>query len=117
MNPRDEKILQTIKKKQQSDYGNLVPFCIIQREFLWIDGTELTYDLLNLCKNGYLHEVNDPSSNSGWWYCLTPEGTRECERIKYDSSEKRKNRNVQILSSVISAVLGTILGIILKTVM
>lgn len=54
MNPRDEKIITIIHKKQRSDYENFVPFVVIQRSLPWTDGTELTIDLLNLSEQGYL---------------------------------------------------------------
>ena len=111
MNPRDEKILLTVRRKQKADYGNLVPFCIIQKSFPWIDGTELTADLLKLTENGYLWKVPDPASPlNGWWYGLTPLGNRECERIKYDSAERKKNRNIQLISVIIGAILGFLLN-------
>lgn len=114
MNPRDEKILLAIKRKQKSDYGNLVPFCIIQKTFLWIDATELTSDLLSLTENGYLWKVDDPSSEAtGWWYGLTSLGKRECERIKYDSVERKKNRKIQLVSSCIGAIIGYIVKSVL----
>lgn len=110
MNPRDEKILLIIKKKENTNYENLVPFSVIQKSFPWIDGAELTSDLLKLDANGYLWKIDDPVSHIGWWYGLTPFGKRECERIKYDNLERRKNRNIQIISTVIGVLLGFILG-------
>ena len=118
MNPRDEKILIVINRKQKADYSNLVPFRVIKKSFPWIDSAELTSDLVKLSENGYLWKVPEPSSPiSGWWYGLTPLGNREYERINYDSTEKRKSRNIQFISSVISAVLGTVLGYILKSIL
>lgn len=110
MNPRDEKLLLTIKKNQNTNYGNSVPFSIIQKSFPWIDGSELTADLLNLCDCGYLWSIDDPISHMGWWYGLTSAGSRECERIKYDNSEHRKNRNIQIISALIGVLFGFVLG-------
>lgn len=109
INPRDEKILLTIKKKQRADYRNLVPFCVIQRTFPWIDGTELTVDLLRLDENGYLWKIA-PTDSMGWWYGLTSFGNRECERIKYENSERKKNRNTQIISTILGVVIGFLLN-------
>lgn len=110
MNPRDEKILAIIHKKQNSDYDNYVPFCVIQRSLPWVDGAELTSDLLNLSDQGYLCFKSFPSEYSGFWYVLTPQGNREYERICYDNTEKKRNRNIQIASALISAVAGFLLG-------
>ena len=110
MNPRDEKILLIISKKQRSDYGNFVPFCVIQKHFPWLQGIELTQDLSRLTKEEYLLRITNPANSSGWWYKLTATGKRECERIKYENAERRKNRNVQIISSIIAAVLGFLLS-------
>lgn len=110
MNPRDEKILITIRKKQNSDYENLVPFNIIERSFPWVDGTELTIDLLNLADNGYVWKKPIPEEHSGWWFSLTPKGNRECERILYENSETRKNRNIQLISSLVGVIVGFLLG-------
>lgn len=110
MNPRDEKILLVVKKKQLPEYGHLVPFCIIQKAFPWVDGAELTTDLLKLDECDYLWKAVDPTTQMGWWYGLTPLGKRECERIQHDSVERKKNRNVQIISSIISVLLGFLLG-------
>lgn len=90
MNPRDEKILTIIRKKQNPDYENYVPFCVIQRSLPWIDSSELTDDLFNLSEQGYLHFKSFPTEYSSFWYLLTPQGKRECERIKFDNSEKKE---------------------------
>ncbi len=110
MNPRDEKILLLIRKKQNQDYGNLVPFCIIHKAFLWIDPTELTIDLLKLDEDNYLWKIEDPVSHRGWWYGLTSQGKRECERIKHDNLENRKNRNIQLVSTIVGAIIGFLLN-------
>ncbi len=110
MNPRDEKILTVIYKKQKADYENYVPFIVILRAFPWIDGAELSTDLQNLAAQGYLHSQSFPTEYSGFWYCLTPQGNRECERIKHDNKESQKNRNMQ----VVSALIGTIVGFLLN---
>lgn len=110
MNPRDEKILVIIRKKQKSDYGNLVPFRIIRRSFPWIDGTELTIDLLNLADNGYLWKKSIPEEYSEWWFSLTSKGNREYDRIIHENSEARKNRNIQLISSLVGVVVGFLLG-------
>lgn len=111
MNPRDEKILIALKRKQKADYSNLVPFRVIQKSFPWIDGTELTSDLLELTENGYLRKVPEPSSSMcGWWYGLTSLGNRECERINHDSAERRKNRSIQLISAIVGVVLGYLLN-------
>ena len=110
MNPRDEKISTIMHKKQRSDYENFVPFVVIQRSLPWTDGTELTIDLLNLSEQGYLCAKNLPTEYSGFWYALTAQGNREYERIFYDNTEKKKNRNIQILSTLIGVVTGFLLG-------
>ncbi len=110
MNPRDEKILIIIHQKQNSDYGNAVPFSIIQKSLRWIDGTDLTSDLLKLNSDGYIWKIEDPVSGLGWWYGLSSAGNREYERIKYDNAERRKNRSTQIISAIIGAFLGFVLG-------
>ena len=113
MNPRDEKLLLLIRKKQNADYENFVPFCIIHKSFFWIDESELSSDLLNLCANEYLCCVPFPNEYSGFFYSLTHKGNRECERIRHDNTEIRKNRNIQLISSLISAIIGAVLGFIL----
>lgn len=110
MNPRDEKILLTIDKKQKRDYGNLVPFCIIQKSFPWIDGTELTMDLFKLVDSGYLYKIDDPATSCGFWYGLRAPGNRECDRIKHNDLEAKRNRRIQVISSIISVLLGYFLG-------
>lgn len=110
MNPRDEKILTLIHKKQNPDYENYVPFCVIQRSLPWVDGSELTDDLFKLAEQGYLCFKNFPTEYSGFWYLLTPQGNRECELIYYNNTEKRKNRNIQIVSSLIGVIAGFLLG-------
>ncbi len=110
MNPRDEKILLTIEKKQRYDYENLVPFCVVQKSFPWVDGTELTSDLLKLNENDYLWKIINPVSQMGWWYGLTSLGKRECERIKHDNTEAKRNRSIQIVSTIIGTLLGFFLG-------
>lgn len=62
MNPRDEKILLIINKKQISDYGDFVPFCVIKRHFPWLQCIELAQDLTSLTKDDYLFRITDPSS-------------------------------------------------------
>ena len=113
MNPRDEKILTIIRKKQNPDYENYVPFCVIQRSLPWIDSSELTDDLFNLSEQGYLHFKSFPTEYSGFWYLLTPQGKRECERIKFDNAERKKNRNIQIISTLLGAIVGFLLNEVL----
>lgn len=110
MNPRDEKIITAIHKKQNSDYDNYVPFSIIQRSFLWIDATELTMDLLNLSEQGYLYAKNLPTESSGFWYTLTSKGNREYERIKHANNEAKKNRNIQLISAIVGVIIGFLLN-------
>lgn len=109
MNPRDEKILSVIHKKQKADYENYVPFVVIRKSFPWVDGTELSVDLQNLAVQGYLHSQSFPTEHSGFWYCLTSQGNREYERIKHDDTEARKNRNIQLVSALVGVIIGFLL--------
>lgn len=65
MNPRDEKILSVVHKRQKADYENYVPFAVIHKSFPWIDGAELSVDLQSLCNQGYLQSQNFPTEYSG----------------------------------------------------
>ena len=109
MNPRDEKILSVIHKKQKADYENYFPFVVIRKSFPWVDGTELSVDLQNLAEQGYLHSQSFPTEYSGFWYCLTSQGNREYERIKHDDTVARKNRNIQLVSALVGVIIGFLL--------
>ena len=110
MNPRDEKILIVLRNKQNAKYSNLVPFEVVSSCMSWVDKAELLSDLSKLSENGYLITVDNPITHAGFWYALTAAGQRECDRIRYEDKEARKNRNIQLISSVVSAVLGFLLG-------
>ena len=111
MNPIDEKILMKIYKKENFDYDNLVPFSIIRRAFLYVDGLELLNDICHLADEEFLVRLDSPLKENGQsWYFLTEKGRQECHRIKFENSEARKNRRVQIISAVLSAVLGFLLA-------
>lgn len=110
MNPRDEKILSVVHKRQKADYENYVPFAVIHKSFPWIDGAELSVDLQSLCNQGYLQSQNFPTEYSGFWYCLTSQGNREYERIKHDDKEAQKNRTVQLISALTGAIIGFLLN-------
>jgi len=95
-NPRDEKLLLTIKKKENKYYESLVPFSLILKEFPRVKGIELSHDLQNLTDQKYLWPVENPVTKMNYWHSLTADGRRECERIASENSEKKRTRSIQI---------------------
>ena len=108
MNPRDEKILLTMKKSRKKEYEDLVPPQVIQKAFPWLDPYAILADLHQLAEDGYLFAVLEPINRLGSWYILTQQGERECERILFENAERKRNRMTNIWASIIGAVLGAI---------